>query len=273
VRLVDGLALNRGADAVDEILAGAAGSIILYDTLTQQHLATIGESIWQVHQQSGKPLFVAGSSGIESALVAHWKASGILPSESKGFAPPRAVDCAIKISGSCSPVTARQIEWAAAHGCADVSLDTIRLLRAASREVETESIALRVVAELDTGRSVVVHTCRGPEDARIAETKQTLATALSADGLGVILGRILGRVLELRRVGRIAVAGGDTSGAIARTLGIDALEMTGPLAPGAPLCVAHSRSAAVDGVEFTFKGGQVGHDDFFGALLRGGPNR
>jgi uncharacterized protein YgbK (DUF1537 family) len=27
----------------------------------------------------------------------------------------------------------------------------------------------------------------------------------------------------------------------------------------------------VTGVEFTFKGGQVGHDDFFGDLLRGGP--
>jgi uncharacterized protein YgbK (DUF1537 family) len=34
--------------------------------------------------------------------------------------------------------------------------------------------------------------------------------------------------------------------------------------------VAHGRDSAVAGVEFTFKGGQVGHDDFFGDLLRGG---
>jgi uncharacterized protein YgbK (DUF1537 family) len=68
-------------------------------------------------------------------------------------------------------------------------------------------------------------------------------------------------------VRRAAVAGGDTSGYVAREIGIDALEMSAPLAPGAPLCVARSRRAEVDGVEFTFKGGQVGHDDFFATLL------
>jgi uncharacterized protein YgbK (DUF1537 family) len=80
-------------------------------------------------------------------------------------------------------------------------------------------------------------------------------------------------VLRSRRVERVAVTGGDTSGYVARTLGIDALEMAAPLAPGAPLCVAHSRHAEVDGVQFTFKGGQVGHDDFFGALVGGRENR
>jgi len=89
----------------------------------------------------------------------------------------------------------------------------------------------------------------------------------------VILGRVLLGVLRAREVGRVAVVGGDTSGQVARTIGIEALEMVGPLDPGAPLCVARSRDGVVDGLEITFKGGQVGYDDFFGTLLRGRSNR
>jgi uncharacterized protein YgbK (DUF1537 family) len=45
-----------------------------------------------------------------------------------------------------------------------------------------------------------------------------------------------------------------------------------PLAPGAPLCRAHAGpdAGAVDGLELSFKGGQVGRADFFERLLRGG---
>ena len=69
------------------------------------------------------------------------------------------------------------------------------------------------------------------------------------------------------RLKRIAVIGGDTSGHVAQSLGITALEMIAPLAPGSPLCVAHSSRPEVEGIEITFKGGQVGHDNFFGTLL------
>ena len=71
----------------------------------------------------------------------------------------------------------------------------------------------------------------------------------------------------------VAVVGGDTSGQIARALEIEALEMVGPLEPGAPLCVVRSSDRAIDGLEIAFKGGQVGYDDFFGTLLRGRSNR
>jgi uncharacterized protein YgbK (DUF1537 family) len=175
------------------------------------------------------------------------------------------------ISGSCSPVTARQIDGAIAHGAADVPLDTPGLLNSSQLDADVRSTADEIVKHFAAGRSVVVHTSRGPDDPRIAASKQTADSGLNAASLGDILGRILALVLASGQVGRVAVAGGDTSGAIARTIGIEALEMIGPLAPGAPLCVAHSQNSAVTGVEFTFKGGQVGHDDFFGDLLRGGP--
>jgi uncharacterized protein YgbK (DUF1537 family) len=269
--LVDVLTLDRGNDAVATALQDIAGTV-LFDTLTNDHLAVIGSAIWQTHEQEQKPQFVAGSSGIESALTKHWRASGVLASESKGFAPPRPVERVVAVSGSCSPVTARQIAWGLAHGFAEVRLDPARLWEYGESEMAIVDAVERTIAELDAGRSVIIHTSPRPDDRRNAAT-QSAPPALTGEALGVILGRILGEVLRSRPVERVAVAGGDTSGTIARTIGIDALEMVGPLAPGAPLCVAHSRHAEVAGVEFTFKGGQVGHDDFFGSILQGGPSR
>jgi uncharacterized protein YgbK (DUF1537 family) len=88
--------------------------------------------------------------------------------------------------------------------------------------------------------------------------------------LGEMLGRIVLESIQSSSVERVAFAGGDTSSQAARALGIESLEMIAPLAPGAPLCRAGSRRERVDGLECTFKGGQVGHDDFFGDVLSGG---
>lgn len=273
VQLVDLVTLDRGFAAASAAMPDTEGDIVLFDTVTGEHLATIGQLIWEAQRHEQKPLFVAGSSGIESALTTHWRTNGILPSESKGFAPARSVDRAVVVSGSCSPVTGRQIAWAVANGFAEVPLDTVRLVQSSTFDAEIAAVAQRVVKEIDANHSVIVHTSRGPDDERIAATKQSAQSSLTGEALGVILGRILGQVLQSRPVERVAVAGGDTSGAVARTIGVEAIEMVGPLAPGAPLCVARSRRAEVEGVEFTFKGGQVGHDDFFGSLLHGGPNR
>ena len=65
------------------------------------------------------------------------------------------------------------------------------------------------------------------------------------------------------------VAGGDTSGRVARALNIESLEMVGELVRGSPLCRATAPNSPADGIEITFKGGQIGPVDFFG-LVRDG---
>jgi uncharacterized protein YgbK (DUF1537 family) len=62
---------------------------------------------------------------------------------------------------------------------------------------------------------------------------------------------------------RIVVAGGDTSGRVAARLGIESLRMIAPIAPGAPLCRAHSADPAIDGLEIALKGGGMGGPDYF----------
>jgi uncharacterized protein YgbK (DUF1537 family) len=45
--------------------------------------------------------------------------------------------------------------------------------------------------------------------------------------------------------------------------------MIAPTVPGAPLCRATAESAALDGIEIVFKGGQIGGPDYFVRLRDG----
>ena len=76
ISLVDVLALDAGPAAVMKQLTDSPpkdGEIVLFDTLHENHLATIGEVLATIQKQHGKPQFVAGSSGIEHALAKHWR--------------------------------------------------------------------------------------------------------------------------------------------------------------------------------------------------------
>ena len=68
---------------------------------------------------------------------------------------------------------------------------------------------------------------------------------------------------------RTVVCGGDTSGHAARALGIYALETLMPIAPGAPLCTAHSKDVRFDGLEISLKGGQNGNEKYLESILKG----
>ncbi len=264
VTLIDVLVLDRGVNAsMERILQAADGDIVLFDTLTESHLATIGAVLIELQRQENKPLFVAGSSGIESSLTQAWQDSRRLVDTEEMPRSASPVEPVIAVSGSCSPVTERQIDWALTHGYVEASLDVVTLSRSGHLESGLSAIAKRIIKEHDAGRSVIVHTSRGAPDARVADR---FARDDAAATPGQMLGRVLDLVLQARRVRRVAVAGGDTAGDVARALGIEALQMVAPLATGAPLCKARSRRPYIDGVEFTFKGGQVGGDDFFGMV-------
>jgi uncharacterized protein YgbK (DUF1537 family) len=82
--------------------------------------------------------------------------------------------------------------------------------------------------------------------------------------LGEALGKLVLDIRRTTRIPRIAIAGGDTSGHILTAVGAQALSAVAPLAPGAPLCRLHTnKDAAIDGLEVTLKGGQMGEPNFF----------
>ena len=278
IGLVDALHLDQpeaGIEARLKSLLDAGDEIVLFDTFTAEHLVAIGRALWKRANRE-RPLFAAGSSGVEYALTAYWQSRGWLPPLPAFSAT--LVERAVVVSGSCSPVTARQIDWGRTNGFADIPLDAARLTGKGAIEaeaIEKETVE-KVVSEAvyaaltawNSGQSVIVHSCLGPEDPRLAAHRQADAQHVSAL-LGKALGRILAALIARTGVRRAVVAGGDTSGYVARELGIEALEVQTPVAPGSPLCRVYATDPHIDGIEILFKGGQVGKIDLFGSVLKG----
>jgi uncharacterized protein YgbK (DUF1537 family) len=206
--------------------------VVLIDLLDETQLETVGRLIAPAR-------FVVGSSGVESALAAFWQTGSatFAPTIFPAVAPAAPI---LVLCGSCSPVTGRQIAHAEERGFASLSFDARDV-----REAATKS--------LRESRSAMIHTLR--------VNKQL--------DVGATLGRLARDVIEATGVKRAVVAGGDTSGQIARALGIDSLEMIGELTRGSPLCRASAPGSPADGIEITFKGGQIGKVDFFETVRSG----
>ncbi len=224
--------------------------ILLLDGLNAAHLLRAGALIDGL--AGDDPLFSVGSSGVGAALTAHWGTAGRAspPDEPSIHAPAHGSSGGLAlplfaISGSCSPVTAGQIDWAQANGFTCIEFSPTALAAA--------------VAALKAGRHTLVYTSRG----------QANAAPVPADTLGTQLGQLAREAIAQTDVRRLVIAGGDTSSYAARALGIEALEMLAPLYPGAPLCRAQAPGSPADGLEVNFKGGQVGAPDYFGAAARG----
>jgi uncharacterized protein YgbK (DUF1537 family) len=240
--------------------------IVLFDALHAGHLATIG-ALLESHAKEFAPLFSVGSSGVEMALTAHWQATGRLP-EATTWEKVVCREPVIILSGSCSPVTAGQIEHALTSGFGDVPVDTHALLDDDQADRIVAEATAKALSHLSTGRSVVVHTSRGPDDPRLA-ARSAGSPRQTAELLGAVLGRMLRECLSGSSARRVIIAGGDTASYVARTIGIDSLEMIAPFARGAPLCRIRSHQPAVDGLEVVFKAGQLGGPDLFVKLMDG----
>jgi uncharacterized protein YgbK (DUF1537 family) len=249
--------------------------IVLFDVLSEEQLRAIGELL-DACAEGERPLFSVGSSGLGTALARHWETAGRIRPVKNWPSPGRAAPLLV-VSGSCSPVTAEQIRWAARKGFAEVVMDTPRLMNAKDGALVEAETSRRIVKHLQQGRSVVVHSSCGPDDPRLMAVQKTrrgqslVSSSPAMDGaaLGSALGRITRETLQHVKLRRVCLAGGDTSSYVARTLGVESMEMIAPLAPGAPLCRVRAPGSTADGLEMNFKGGQVGGPDYFGRVQDG----
>jgi 3-oxoisoapionate kinase len=275
IGLLDILQLQQPIDkaaAVLESIINNGSEIVLFDALYEEQMGGVGQLI-DTSVEEGRPLFSVGSSGIEMALGAYWQQQGVLTS-TQNWPIPGNNGPILVISGSCSPVTSGQIDWAINQGFTDVPV-TIGTSSGDDADGLSLSCDLEsVISSLREGRSVIVHTSRGTDDERLSQTAQLFALhemdkSETSRLLGNFLGRIAREVTSSTEVKRVVVAGGDTSSYAARAMGIEAVEMIAPLSPGAPLCKAYAPGSPLDGLEVNFKGGQVGSDDYFGLVLQG----
>jgi uncharacterized protein YgbK (DUF1537 family) len=246
--------------------------VVLFDTLDAQHLIHAGRILWESRRAQDN--FVVGSSGVENALILHWQGTGMVAAPPP-LASPGRVEPLIVVSGSAAPPTAEQIDYALEQGFAGIRLDAPALVDPSSADAERGRAAEAALAALGRGQSALLYSTRGPDDPAIPATKARmerlgLDPRAVGERLGVQQGMILRDLLSRTGIRRACVAGGDTCGYAARQLGIYALQMIVPIAPGAPLCHAHSHEAAFDGLQIALKGGQCGEADYLVKIREGG---
>ncbi|MDA3616272.1 four-carbon acid sugar kinase family protein [Polluticaenibacter yanchengensis] len=244
--------------------------IIFIDAMYVNQLKNIGKALELISQDTGT-LFTVGSSGVEMAMTEHWNANKSDTDHEVDW-PVLSTERPILVgSGSCSPVTSKQIELALNAGFKSIALDVVQLLQ--NNTVYIIEIVQQAIDGINSGQSVLLHTSLGTNDSRNdASVKTALALGIPEarvkEHIGYHFGTTLGTIARLvagktNVLKRIVIAGGDTSSYAARAMGIESVVMIAPLSIGAPLCRASAPESPVDGMEVNFKGGQVGSPDYF----------
>ena len=271
IELIDGVQSTSGqGDARLQALQGDDQPVIMLDVMDADSQREAGRLVWE-NRAGG--LFSASSSGLQYALVAYWRSQGWLPAQSTLPTPAPASAIAV-VSGSCSVMSGKQIEWALANGFHGERLNVAACLHASTREAEISRVVTGSLQALAQGRSPVVYSAMGPDDAAVTGFEALvqacgLDRAQAAQIIGDALAEVMKQLLDRSELRRVVVAGGDSSGAVASHLGVQALTVLAGLRPGAPLCRAWSDDARRDGLELVLKGGQMGTPTFYGEVLSG----
>ncbi|MRH41249.1 four-carbon acid sugar kinase family protein [Aquibacillus halophilus] len=244
--------------------------VLLYDTLEDAHLLKAGELIWNESLETQQ--FVVGSSGVEYALGKYWNSIGIAKQLTKKQLNCKKTNQLLVASGSCSPVTHKQIEWALNNGFEGIKIPSQDLVHPEKKDAVKRRVHKEASDILKTGKSLIIYTALGPDDPSITQTKELmLSLNLNTHSSGKIIGQQLGEIIKdillERDLQRIVIAGGDTSGFLTQELEVYGLEMTKPIDPGGPLCRIYSENERFDGLEIALKGGQVGEEDYLGKCL------
>lgn len=248
--------------------------VVFFDGMYSRQMKKLGAVLEQCVDDE-KPLFSVGSSGVEQALGDFWQQENIV-GETPSWATVDQAKPMLVLCGSVSPITAQQIDYALDQGFMEVAVDPEFL----SDDIQRSALAYagQVLKFLEHGKSVIIHTARGPEDPRL-EQMQAITQNLSWDAVtckselpkkfGQLLGQTANEVLQQMPLKRLIIAGGDTSSYAARALGIQAVQMIAPLVKGAPLCRVYAKGSVIHGMEINLKGGQLGEKDYFVALQQG----
>ena len=111
--------------------------------------------------------FGVGSQGLEAALVAYWRAAGLLPERR-----PRTVGGASSASPACLglgvPGHGSQIAYAVSHGFSGIRIDAASAVDEATWEKEIGRATQEALRALSDGSDPLVFTATGPDDPAVA---------------------------------------------------------------------------------------------------------
>ena len=246
VGLIEHATVAQGGAAIAEraqALAAAGMALMVVDSVDNAALAHLAAAC------AGWPLVVAGS-GLASSLPAQW---GFKPSAAAAALPaPRGF--AAVVSGSCSAASNAQVAHFVAAGGQAFAVDALRV---AAGEPVAQQACDWAAARLGQAPVLIYATAS-------ADVVRNVQQQLGASQAGALIEETLAQVaqgLVQQGVGRLVVAGGETSGACVQALGVQQLRIGQQIDPGVPWC--HAQLPAQGGLHLALKSGNFGGVDFF----------
>jgi uncharacterized protein YgbK (DUF1537 family) len=253
VALVEHKTVRRGAAAIRERFAelrarGAAYAVI--DALADEDLMAIGAAC------ADHALVTAGS-GVALGLPQNFFAAGLMQPRPDAARLPAAGGKPAVLAGSCSAATRRQVALMAARHPAH-ALDPV----ADPDPARLAEKALTAVAgALEAGKPLLVYSTAEPAEVAAVQAKlgAERAATLIEDTLALVARRLVASGVR-----RLVVAGGETSGAVVKALGVRALAIGPQIDPGVPWTMS---AGSEPRIALALKSGNFGADDFFEKAL------
>lgn len=250
VGLIDYRTVNGGPGAIRQAfdrLRSDGVRMAIVDAISEADLMAIGAAAADL------PL-ITGGSGIGVGLPENFRKAGLLTATGRADTLPRIDGAAAIISGSCSRATQGQVARFMESGPA------FRVDPEAARDGSAAPAALDWARPKLGDGPVLIYSTADPESVR--QVQETLGR----EAAGALVERTLAEIAEglvAAGVRRLIVAGGETSGAVVRRLGITGLRIGPEIDPGVPW------TASLDAPEIALalKSGNFGGPDFFRAAF------
>jgi len=194
---------------------------------------------------------MTGGSAVAMPLPALYLADGTLSADAPKAEAPALGRGTIVLSGSCSAMTNKQVADYTSRGVPAFQLDPLSLAENGPQR------ALDWLARQDLDKAPLIYATANPESVRAAQEK------LGVAGAGEIVEATLSACAVAARdrgARRVIVAGGETSGAVTKALGVTQLDIGTEIAPGVPWTYCHSGGQQI---ALTLKSGNFGTETFF----------
>lgn len=240
--------VSQGADAISSSLQHASKSgdvFCIVDAICNDDLLAIGDALSGVE-------FLTGGSGVAVGLPRNFIRNGQSAGGKCRFDPVQGKEAILV--GSCSGATREQV----AHHAKKYPVYAIDVPSVMTGKINSQFLVEFI--ERNHANAPLVYSSGDPD--AVAQIQKTYGSEKVASALDELFS---GAVRKLIQIGyrKIVVAGGETSGAVAKTttetLNIDAMQIGPEIDPGIPvLCLSEEEP-----VLMALKSGNFGSIDFF----------
>lgn len=248
VGLIDRLTVANGHQAVASALKklrdddGIAHVVI--DAVANSDLKIIAEACRDM------PLMTGGSA-VAMALPELYLSDGTLSADAPKQQQIKLAKKTIVLSGSCSSMTNIQVANYIERGAPSFQLDPMSLAEHGTQAV------LDWLSNQNLEQAPLIYATANPDSVRMAQEKLGVAATGEMVEAALSACAVAARDAGARR---LIVAGGETSGAVTKALGVTQLDIGVEIAPGVPwtYCTTDGHQVAL-----TLKSGNFGSETFF----------